>query len=129
MTFKECSDKYPIGSVVGTFSFGKSCSIKMVKHYLHARSEYSNLFFIKSEDEKYYAVEPWIKECEGYVTADGLNFTAYYLTDEGCMYDFDKGGDFFFEGDYTRKDIIKKFLDHYPDYKIIDSIFDLDCEF
>lgn len=129
MTFKECSDKYPIGSVSGTFSFGKPHAIKLVKYYLSIRSDYSNLFFARAKEGEYYAIDPWTKECEGYVTADGLNFTAYYLDDEGHMYDFDKDGDFFFESDYTRKDIIKKFLDHYPDYKIIDSIFDLNCEF
>lgn len=130
MTFKECSDKYPIGSVSGTFSFGKPHAVKMVEYYLKLRSNYSNLFFARTKEGEYYAIDPWIKECEGYVTADGIRFSAYWLTDEGQMYDFDDiNAHFFFKKDYSRQDIIKKFSELYPDYKIIDSVLDLDCEF
>ena len=130
MTFEECKEKYPVGSTRGNFSFGRPCSIKMVNYYLRSRSDYSNLFFVKTNDGEYYGVDPWLSECEGYVTVDGIHFSAYFLNEEGQMYDFDDTNvHFFFKGDYSRQNIIEKFRERYPDYKIIDSVLDLNCEF
>ena len=130
MTFEECAKKYPIGSTRGNFSFTNPYPIERVNYYLRSRPKYSNYFFVKANDGKYYAINPCLSECEGYVTANGVHFSAYSLNEEGQMYDFDDiNAHFFFREDYSRQNIIEKFCERYPDYKIIDSVLDLNCEF
>lgn len=118
MTFEECKNEYPIGSITGFFNVSTvPCTALAVKLMLKPNRSWAlyNDFFI-NRDGEYYRVSPCYRACEGYVTQDGESFYAY-TTEEGCFYSFsfpkeDKYHKSFFlipkEGETLRNQLIKE---------------------
>lgn len=89
MTFEECKNEYPIGSVVGFFYVSEvPCSSLAVKLMLKPKRSWSlgDDFFINRNGD-YYRVSPHYRICEGYTTVDGKIFSAY-TTEDGYFCSF-----------------------------------------
>ena len=89
MTFEECKNEYPIGSIVGFFHVSEvpntSLAVKLVLKSNSLRP--LNQDFFINRDGMYYRVSPHYRICEGYTTQDGESFSAY-TTEEGYFCSF-----------------------------------------
>lgn len=81
MTLKECKEKYPIGSVKGTFIIdNRILTREEVKQNLRL-PRYKEYFYIFRNHE-YHLVIPYYKHCDGYSTTDGEDFHPYTTENE-----------------------------------------------
>ena len=90
MTFEECKNEYPVGSIIGFFHVSEEpCTTLAVKLMLLKSNRLWLLgddFFI-NRDGMYYRVSPHYRICEGYTTQDGESFSAY-TTEDGYFCSF-----------------------------------------
>lgn len=89
MTFKECSEKYPIGMIMGNFLLDYTYPVPKEELQIQLRRSFfypEFFYFYNKKDNNFRRADFLYHKVEGYITIDGVSFHPFSSDEMGIYY-------------------------------------------